>query len=337
MSDSSPTSEALLPEDTTTMTDDSPTQEHSVPLPRETCLICHEDSYLPELLALGCSHIYHPECITKCQLEKLLDTVPDRYERLIRLIEAICNNQASLRSLLDPTDGTDRSDYDTWQLLDRQEKADKGKFYYCRTDRPRPSAAARASVRESGHRMTVYREQTETEVVEDDGGAKTTTPIYQHHLRQRARVTRAELAYACDMDDLAHLDLVVFGRGGAAYRLWYEMELRGLKQRKDELSRYGERPMLGAPTLYFDWLCAFERLWYRTRAMDIQWEMAAAAEQQPQKTEQERAAEVGGLRQELDDLMVEHSDRVVCLVRVRESMTAEWELMKQREEIQQPV
>ncbi|KAK8089626.1 hypothetical protein PG997_004587 [Apiospora hydei] len=372
------------------MPDNAITRGHGLPLPRETCLICHEESLLPELVAFGCKHVYHPECITTwwkvsapklcpyckktthfyghacgqpgactassiphwtdslpasplpvclpcnvcSQVNDLLDTLPDRKKQFSQLLEAVSKNQTSLRVLLDPNDGTDLSDYDLWQTLDQKEETEKGTFYYCQRDRPSPSAAIIAVQRASGRRMTVYREQPEPESeVEDkddsgdndgdkddsnddnDEATTTTAPtIYQHHLRHGERISRAELAYACDMDDITHLAIA----------------------RQKVVRMYGKQPLLKVPKLYFDWLMAFERLWYHTRAMDLAWE-TEMAQQQPDKTDEERAADAEEIRQELTDLAVEYSRRVACLVHVRDYIAADVELQKRGEEAQQPM
>ncbi|KAK8056821.1 hypothetical protein PG993_002048 [Apiospora rasikravindrae] len=378
------------------MPDNAPIQERGSAFPRETCLICHEESLLPELVAFGCSHIYHPECVAHwwgmstpktcpyckqttrsyghacgqpgactssslphwadslpsgplpvclpcnicSQVNDLLDTLPDRERKSSQLIEAICKNQTSLRVLLDPNDGTDLSDYDQWQMLDRKEEADKGTFYYCQRDRPSPTHKVIIAQRASGRRMTVYRERPEPEEEKEDDDDKetTTAPIYQHHLRQGERITRAELAYACDMDDITHLAVAVSGRrDGTTYKQWHEGELRSLRWRQKEMRGCGEQPILKAPKLYFDWLMAFERLWHRTRAMDLAWETEMAEGRQPHKTSEERAADAEEIRRELADLEVEYSQRVACLVRVRDHIAADAKSQKRGEEVQQPM
>lgn len=264
------------------MSDNAPTQTHGLPLPRETCLICQQESPLSELVALGCSHVYHPECITRwwemsppktcpyckqkascfrhacgqpgattyvvpdavipfqpgplpvclpCEacgeLSRLLEAVPDRDTRVAKLVESVYHNQASLRSLLSPYDATDLGDYDQWRKRDVEEMGEKGTFHYCQRSRPCTTAASTALLPDNGRRRRLYREQPET----------TTTASYQHHLRHLGRITRAELAYACDTEDLHRLGVAAASRGGggAAYTQWRRAELPNLNARRRDL------------------------------------------------------------------------------------------------------
>ncbi|KAK7924743.1 hypothetical protein PG985_006797 [Apiospora marii] len=340
---------------------------------RETCLICHQERPLSELVALGCSHVYHPECITKwweisppkacpyckkgarsfghacgqpgactaspvsdeattflpgplpvclpcgaCgQLQRLLEA-----NRAMELRNSIHSNQTSLRSLLSSYDGTDPSDYDQWQTRDRQEMEEKGQFYYCQRGRSSTSAVDKP-LPDNGRRVSVYREpQPET----------TDASSYQHHLRHLGRITRAELAYACDTQDMLHLSVAVASRGGgAAYTQWQQSELQNLQTRRRALDRFEDEPMRKAPALYFDWLFAFERLWYRTRAIDLEWEMMVVDQTEtPQEEEDEedddddeKEKKKNELKLELGNLADEYSWRMACLVHVRDEINQE--------------
>ncbi|KAK8095507.1 hypothetical protein PG999_013529 [Apiospora kogelbergensis] len=321
------------------MPDNAPAQTHYSTSRRENCIICHEESNLSELVALGCSHVYHPECITrwwglghskKCpyckkhvaeyghacgqpgacnitivpswattfppgplpvalpctacgQTKFLLDSIVNGEERFKELYKAICDNEDSLCGLLDPNEGLDLNDYKRWKKRDSEERATTGRFYYCQTNRP--SLFAAAPTNGSGQRIAVYHEQS-------------------------ARVTRAELAYAIDMGDFTHLRAAVASRvcptNQADWDAWEKANLPALRNSQQDQAVYGKRRMAQHPARYFAWLCAFERLWHRTRALDLQWEMH---EDEQKKTE---------LQQELDDLSVACFQRLACLVHARD-------------------
>ncbi|KAK7987810.1 hypothetical protein PG989_008125 [Apiospora arundinis] len=334
------------------MSNNASTQTDYSPLRRETCIICHDEDTLSRLIALDCSHVYHRDCIVRwwepdrlmecpyckakteryghacgqpsackmCFLPRfafkipagplpvalpciacgqkqfLLSSMPDGRGRLERLCQAIWDNEGSLCSLLDPEEGTDLIDYRRWQKLDREEKAETGIYHYCQHNVSTtldPAAATTNTRTNRGRRKAVYREQPASEADLD-------------------RVTRAELAYACDMGDFSYLRTAVksrrCGTNPATWDVWKGSELPVLKNHQSDLRQYGERPMHKVPTLYFEWLFAFERVWYRTRALDLQWEMANEEQDEPKD----------GLRRELDDLADVCSQRLACLVHVRD-------------------
>ncbi|KAK7969689.1 hypothetical protein PG988_008762 [Apiospora saccharicola] len=214
-------------------------------------------------------------------------------KRILKLIDSLYCNQLSLRSLLSLYDGTDLYDYDQWRERDRKEMEEKGYFHYCQRNR-------------------------------------STTAAANHRLRHLGRVTRAELAYACDTEDFLHLSVAVASRSGAEYTQWHQTELPNLRARRGDLHGHGDKPILKAPTLYFEWLFAFERLWYRTRALDIQWEMADV-----ERTENTGEEEKEELQRELDDLAAEYSWRMAYLVHVRDVITAKVKQDKRGKEFQQ--
>ncbi|KAK7928270.1 hypothetical protein PG985_005268 [Apiospora marii] len=87
--------------------------------------------------------------------------------------------------------------------------------------------------------------------------------------------------------------------------------------------------MLKAPTLYFDWLFAFERLSYRTRALDIEWEKMAVeqtetwrkeGEEEEQDKEKKKRKKKNELKRELGDLADEYSWRMACLIHIRDEI-----------------
>ncbi|KAK8139836.1 hypothetical protein PG984_000959 [Apiospora sp. TS-2023a] len=364
------------------MPDNAPNPKINLPRLREACLICHEESPLSELVALGCAHIYHPECITRwweislpkecpyckqkarsfghacgqpgaCSVSSVPDT-PNPFlpgplpvclpcevcgqlyslldaKRILKLIDSLYCNQLSLRSLLSLYDGTDLYDYDQWRERDRKEMEETGNFHYCQRNRP-TTAAANVVVYLDNGRRRVYREQPEETTTEASS--------YQHHLRYLGRVTRAELAYACDTEDFLHLSVAVASRSGAGYTEWHQTELPNLRARRGACTAMGispcsrprcrtlngSSPSSACGTVPGHWISSGR--WPRWSRRRIRGGGEGEEENNSNKKEED-------LQRELDDLATEYSWRMACLVHVRDVITARVKQDKRGEEFQQ--
>ncbi|KAK8083092.1 hypothetical protein PG996_001873 [Apiospora saccharicola] len=268
----------------------------------EACLICHEESPLSELVALVCAHIYHPECITRWWNISPPKECPYCKQKA-RSFGHACGQPGacSVSSIPDTANPFLPGPLpvclpcDTcgqlYSLLDAKRILKLIDSLYCN----QLSLRSLLSLYDGTdlYDYDQWRERDRKEM-EEKG--------YFHYC-QRNRSTTAAANVAVYLDN---------GRAGG------------------DLHGHGDKPILKAPTLYFEWLFAFERLWYRTRALDIQWEMADV-----ERTENTGEEEKEELQRELDDLAAEYSWRMAYLVHVRDVITAKVKQDKRGKEFQQ--